>query len=71
MIGFGVKISKNYALELTVFHPFRSVKDGLTLFLVDIDLSWYKGDHNPKFKIMVALFNTVLIEFCVYNVHHL
>lgn len=70
-IGFSIRLTKKYALDVYLFYPFRSLKDGLSAFEFSIDWSWYKGDHQPSFKIFSALCNFVLIDFTIYNVHHI
>ena len=70
MIWFGTKLSDNFAWEISLFHFMRKFSDGLSLFQFSLDFDWYKGDHNPKFSLMLIVINTVIIEFSIYNVNH-
>lgn len=69
-IVFSSAISKNYAWELSLINPIRSVEDGVTGLEVVLNYDRYKGDHNPKFEFKVTLLNVMLVEFNVYNRNH-
>lgn len=64
------KLSTNYAWELTLLNPIRSLKDGITFWNFVMDVSWYKADHNPKFTLFWEILNIVIVEFDIYNVNH-
>lgn len=64
------KISKNFAWELGFLYFIRKFSDGVTLFELSIDASFYKGDHNPQFGIKLMVLNFMVFEFRIYNVHH-
>ena len=70
MIVKSFRISKNFSLEIVMFHFLRALKDGLTVFNVKFEADWYKGDHNPKIIFHVVLLNTTIIEVTFYNVRH-
>ena len=70
MIAWSKKLSKNYAVDIALLYIVRSLKDGITFFELKADISWFKGDHNPKFEIMWVCFNFVILNLNVYNVHH-
>ena len=63
-------ISENYAIELDVFRMLRSFRDGLTAWQFEVDFSWYKGDHCPRFEVIWVLFNLKIFEFVICNIHH-
>lgn len=67
----GIKLFKNYAIDLAAFFVYRSLLDGLSLFELHIDSDWYKGDHNPQFGIRLTVLNVTLLEFRIYNVNHM
>ena len=70
MIYFGGKIGKNYAWELTLFHKFREISDGISFFSITCNLDRFKGDHNPQFEFRIEIFNFYPIEFRVHNINH-
>lgn len=70
MVGFSIRINPDYALEVYGLYLCRHLKDGLTPLNLDIDFSWYRGDHNPQFSVQLMVMNFMLLDFRVYNVHH-
>lgn len=70
MISFSKQIGKNYAIDIALFYLVRSFEDGITFYEFEVDLSWYKGDHNPKFEITWVFLNFMLFNLNIYNVHH-
>ena len=70
MIVKSFRTSKNFALEIVMFHFLRSLKDGLTIFNAKFEADWYKGDHNPKLVLHVVILNTTIIEVTLYNREH-
>lgn len=64
-------ISDNYAIDMTAMKNIRGISDGMSWFNFDIESDWYKGDHNPQFKIHLVAMNVTIIEIVIYNVHHL
>lgn len=70
LFGRGFKVLDNYYLDVCFLYKFRSYKDGITFFNLDIDLDLYKGDHNPKFKASLAILNYYLFDFVFYNINH-
>jgi len=67
---WGIKLSKDFALEVAGFFIYRSLSDGLSVLELNIDCDWYKGDHNPQFWIRLTLLNVTILEVRVYNVNH-
>jgi hypothetical protein len=67
---FSGKLTTNYAAELTVASQIRRLKDGLTIINLDLGFDWYKGDHCPRFKCALFMFNHTIFEFSIYNVNH-
>lgn len=59
-----------FAWKLDFFRKIRSFKDGISFFEFNINLDLFKGDHNPKFEILVIILNFKLIEFNFYNTEH-
>jgi hypothetical protein len=45
MLCFCKNISKNFAIEISLFHKLRIISDGVTFFNLDICLDLYKGEH--------------------------
>jgi hypothetical protein len=70
MIIFSCKIGKSYALDIVMFHPLRSFRDGISLLNVIIGVDWYKGDHNPKVLFHIIILNATIIEINLYNTRH-
>lgn len=71
MIGFGIKITKNFALDLNLLYFFRNFSDGIDWFKFEINSDWFKGDHNPQFSMCLIILNLMLFDFQIYNIHHL
>ena len=63
-------INKDYAIELMLFHMVRSFKDGISFFEFEINLDLFEEDHNPKFDIFLIIFNCMIFQLWIYNVHH-
>ena len=63
-------INEDYAMELTLFHNYRSLSDGLSVVEFDCNFDWYHGDHCPKFDLSLRMFNWTIFEFNIYNRHH-
>ena len=70
MIGFSIKINSNYALDVYGLYRCRYIKDGLTVFNLSTQSDWYHGDHNPQFSIQLMIFNIMVLDFRIYNIHH-
>jgi hypothetical protein len=70
MILFGKKFTKNYGLEIALFHHLRQLSDGLTFFNVNINWDQYLSDHTPRFVFHIVLCNYTLIEFNIYYLFH-
>ena len=70
MLTFWGKISEYKAWEVVFFHMYRSFKDGLTLFNLDINGDWYKGDHKPSVSFNFIVLNCMIIEFNIYDTRH-
>lgn len=59
-----------YAWEINIFHKYRELSDGLSFVELNIGYDKYMADHNPRFGIMFALCNYIILEFSVYNMYH-
>jgi len=70
MICFSKKITKFFALDLSLFHFIREFKDGITFFEFKVDLNLYASDHNPHFRIILIIVNFKIFEFEIYNTEH-
>ena len=70
MLTFSGPIGKNKAWELTLLHPFRSLKDGVTWLTIEVNSDWFRGDHNPQTSLWVVVLNLTIIEFRVYDTRH-
>jgi hypothetical protein len=70
MINIGFMTGKNRAIDFCFFHKFRSFSDGLSLIEFELGLDWFHGDHNPQYKIFLAICNFAIIDICWYNIHH-
>jgi hypothetical protein len=66
MILLGKKLTKNYGLEIALFHHLRQITDGLTLFNVNINWDRYLSDHTPRFIFHIVVCNYTLIEINIY-----
>jgi hypothetical protein len=67
---YGIKISKNYAIDFGFLYKIRSFKDGISIIELSSGLDFYKGDHNPKVHLRFILFNFSIFEINIYNVNH-
>lgn len=65
------KLSKNYALDISILRPIRSILDGLTGIEFEVNCDWFKADHCPKFNIILIICNFIIFEFEIYNVNHI
>jgi len=70
-LWFGFNISKNYAIDIGLLYFYRNLSDGISFG--DFQLNWdrYEGDHKPSFELMIAICNFVIIDFEIYNIHHM
>lgn len=66
----GFKISKNYAVDYVFVHLVRSFHDGITFFDLNINIDYYKADHNPQGVICLTILNFTIVELTWYNVNH-
>jgi hypothetical protein len=66
----GTKINKDYAWEIAFLYKYQNFSEGLTVFQLNVDAEWYKGDHNPRFEILLIIFNFMIFDFSIYNIHH-
>ena len=48
----------------------RQWKDGLDILIFRVQLDRYCGDHKPSFEIELGVLNLTLINFNIYNIHH-
>jgi len=71
MIGCGIKLGRDYAIDLTFLYCSRCITDGLTALELQVNFDWFKGDHNPQFQISLTVLNMTLVDVRIYNVHHL
>lgn len=71
MIGLSTRLGKNYAIDVAGFYRVRSLKDGISLVGFDVDFSWYKADHHPKFEVVLIVLNFMILDISVYNIHHI
>lgn len=61
----------NYGLELYLLC--RAARFHQALILVDWDCGFHYDrdeDHTPRFDLRLVLLNCTLVEFSVYNIHH-
>ena len=60
-----------YDWEISGFHFYRQVEDGIDF--IDFKIYWdrYKGDHKPSFNIFISICNFVLLDFQIYNINHM
>jgi hypothetical protein len=64
-------INKNYAWEFEIFRKIRDLDDGLSLFELKLEGSWYESDHNPSYRFHLVIANWTIVEFSIYNIHHI
>ncbi len=61
----------DYGLELYLLS--RAARFHQALILVDWDCGFHYDrdeDHTPRFDLRLVLLNCTLVEFSVYNIHH-
>ena len=71
MISISSKINKKYAFEINGLYKIREFKDGVDFFEFYIKLDLYKQDHKPSFQIWFEIFNFLILDFHIYNIHHI
>ncbi len=67
---FSKKLNKKYAIDFNCLYQVRGFKDGITVLELECDLSYYKGDHNPQFKLGLIFLNFYIFELNIYNIFH-
>lgn len=65
-----MKLSKDYAVDFDGLYKYRAFRDGVSFFEFEVDLSYYRGDHNPQFRVSLVVLNVMVFDFCVYNMSH-
>ncbi len=71
LFQFNCKLSKNFHFECQFFRPIRSLKDGLTIFDLDIGVNRNKAfDHAPEYRAELTILNLLIFEFGIYNINH-
>jgi hypothetical protein len=70
MPSISFRITKNYFFEADILRKIRSFKDGISFLEFEFNLDLYRGDHNPKGRIMLVIFNWKIFEFEIYNINH-
>ena len=71
MIWFSKKLSKKFALDISLLHSIRRFEDGISFIEFKINLDLFKGDHNPKLDIIFILLNFKVFEVEIYNEEHI
>lgn len=64
-------ITKSYVFSLIFLGLSRSFTDGITFFNININIDWFKADHNPKFTLQLTFFNINIISIEIYNIRHI
>jgi hypothetical protein len=70
MLLISLKITENYAFEADVLRKIRSFRDGISFLEFDCNADFYQGDHSPRSRIMLTIFNLKIFEFEIYNLNH-
>ena len=70
MIGFSLKLGRNFAIDLTGPRLIRRFSDGVTFFDLILSLDLYAADHKPSFDFSLIFLNLMLFELNIYNIHH-
>ncbi len=70
MIVFSLKLNKNFALDYDAFYNYRSFSDGIDFIEFHIIWDKYEGDHKPSFSLWFSILNFCIIDFEIYNIHH-
>ena len=65
-----IRLGKNYAFEIALLHPVRSLSDGLTVCECKLNADWYRGDHCPRYEFELVVLNVMVLEMRVYNRNH-
>jgi len=65
-----MKLSKNYAIELSLFNIVRDFSDGISFFEFEINLDLFDEDHKPSFDIFLIIFNCMIFQLWIYNINH-
>lgn len=61
---------RQMAWEVSFLKKIRSFDDGLTVFSLESDFSWYQGDHQPSSRCHLIILNYTIFEIGVYNIFH-
>jgi hypothetical protein len=70
MILLHKRITKDYGVELCLFHKLRQTSDGISFFEATIDWSRYLSDHSPSLRVQLVIWNHTIFEFNYYYLHH-
>jgi hypothetical protein len=70
MLIYSKKLTDSFAFEISLFHKLRNFSDGISFFEFTSNLDLYKGEHNPKFRLMLVVMNFKIFEIEIYNVNH-
>ena len=63
MVWWGKNINNNYAWEISLFHRYRFLSDGISFCEININWDRYLADHTPRFDLLIVIFNVALIDF--------
>jgi len=63
-------INKDYAIELSFLKMVRNFSDGISFFEFEVNLDLFEDDHKPSFDIFLMIFNCMIFQFWIYNIHH-
>jgi hypothetical protein len=70
MLLISFRITKNYFFEADILRKIRSFSDGISFLEFEFNVDFYRGDHNPKGRIMLVVLNFKVFEFEIYNINH-
>jgi hypothetical protein len=70
ILGFSLRITEKFAIDITLLNKYRSFEDGIDFFQIICESDFYEGDHNPSFNFFFVILNIALIEINIYNVNH-
>jgi len=71
LINKEVKNNVQMGWELELFKSMRSLDDGLSVFEIKCDFSWYNGDHQPSYEFSLVMFNYTIFGLTIYNTQHI
>lgn len=70
MLAFYHRVGKDFAVDYNFLYEVRKIKDGITFFEFKCNWDRYEDDHKPSLDLELIIFNIIIFEINIYNIHH-